>query len=681
MTIPSTIYEELDGHDVLFETSDGQKIGCMLVRPPKEAKGWAVGEIPAPENLRVTLTGVGSQDFPPEMAAATFRRSNHEGMRSRVVDNLQNDYMSGLVQTSVVGKVLKPPGNEEISLPSSEGAVRDIIEFENSAGVHAIFCSDGRYLHRSTNGVLWSEVLDVGAGNRISDLETFGATDGNPYLLVCVEVAATGAAVNYYYSSLGTSGSFTQRNTADGSTARFMFVRDDTLVGLIQPNILRTVQDPTNAGTWSGPTEVGDQQSGFQGGITIAARLVIFKEDRVFTIDAAGGVSTLIAQFERNAGPWNFQTWAAGFNSNLYMWIDAELWEYDPVTGEMRPLNLRTIPDTLIETVGGTRGGIAYDNVGLYVIHETTLSLPDGSLSAGTSIIRMVLDRDGIPIYERWFQQTPQNGYRAQGPLHFSQRFAGATGRALYCSSTTAGRLIRIHLPRAADPKNDSNAIYDLTPSVLRTGWIDHNFPAQAKDYTTLVLGLNGVTSTPPRSTVDVYYYLDNDETTRHTLITGLSSVGHDQVHFEGITANSIMLEFVLLSDADVKSPEIATWALFAAVKFELREVIELAVRIMDHPLTRNGTESPHTANELRNALRGIRTRRGITISYKDYRGFEFNNVRVLPGIGEQDIWSEGHIGAHEEVMTLRVLRVTAPVTGVFVVGEDIVGGSAVIGP
>lgn len=658
-------------HDIVITSSDGGRLGLMLADTEDNKKAWQMAEIPAPSGVRVTNEGTGVQDQPPEMASTVFRTDSSEGMGPRIAENLKKTYMSGDIMATVSGKVIKPPYAEELTLPSSEGKVRCMAEFNS-----AFYISDGRYLHRTTNGSTFTQVMDAGSTYRISDLKVFGDTSGTSGILACVETDTTAeTAQSYYYSTDGTT--FAQVNAAGNRQFNYMFVKDKTLYGLVNPATFYTCTDPfVAAATWAGATVVGDRAHKFQGGFVIAGVLVIFKEDRAFTVDASGVVSTLIGQFADVPHVSNFHSFTAGWNSNIYFTADNEVWEYDPVTGEIRHLRISELPDTQTDATSTTTyAGVTYSEDGLYAIHETNLSaIP------GPSVVRIDFNKDGNAQFDRWVLQS-LNGYRPRGPLQSSRLFSSlGTGRHLWMATTTAGKVLRMTIPRSNDPTLDATSEYSVVDNTYRSGWMHHNFPAQWKDYTEILLDLSGLNAVPPTCTVDVYYYLDGDLSTRYTMDTGLSSNKLYNLEFSnGVSARTFMLELILHSDASNQTPQVLSWNVKAAVKFDFREVMTLTVRVGDRIRARNNTTSPHTAVEIRNRLRTWRAQKNITLAYQDYRGYNFDNIRILTGFNEVDNIDDKY-RTDETLLTLRILRVAPSSAASFVVGSDTVGSPAVVG-
>lgn len=638
--------------DVVLEASNGKTLEIVLVRS-RDAEGndmpkaWQLSEVPTPTNVRVSEQGASLVDLPPELEAIIFRDNHIGGIGERLTSNEGTKYFSGVAYSGVDGKVTMPPGVDEISLPSSEGDVRAMAEINGK-----MFVSDGRYLHRSTDGTTFSEVLDVGAANVITDVVAFGADDGDTGLVVGIEVAATGASTEYQYS---TDDGDNWTDVTDDATRQFsyFFVYNDTLYGLDQPNTFRTTTDPFSAtATWGTATEVGEELYRFQGGVVVSNLLLIFKTDRVYTVDSSGNVKILVAQFADTPDDSNFEAFVAGHNSNIYFTVDEEMWEYNPVGGGIRPLGFSRLPDTLIDPDTAHLDGAAYDGNGVFGIHH---AIQPHESTGGTTLVRIIFDSDGNPTFERWIDQTP-SGYRPQGPLHHTRAFSSLnTGRGLYFNTNTAGKIGLLNLFRAPNPTEDSAAEYSTVEAHLYTGVITHNFPGQPKDYTELTLDLSGLSAT---STVEVFYYLDGGST-RHRMTEELTEDGLYTIAFpEPTTARSIQLDIVRNTSSASATPVIHSWALRAAVKFRLREVIQLTAKVTDRAEGRGGYRSPHSAADFRRLIRELRLTEDLDIKYSDYRGYSFDNVRILPGFQEQDIADEDH-NADITALTFRVMRVS----------------------
>jgi len=603
-------------------------------------------EVPTPVNVRVSDDGAGLVDLPPELESVVFRDNHIGGIGHVLPINGKTDYYSGVAYTGIDGKVTLPPGVDEITLPTSEGNVRVMIEFEG-----AMLVSDGRYLHRSTNGTTFTQVLDVGATGVITGGCAYGASDGGTGVVIGWEIA--GASQLAYFSE--DSITYTQY-TAD-ATREFshFFVNGETLFGLDQPSTYRTTTDPFSAtATFGTATKVGDQLGVFQGGFVVSNILVIFKTDRAYTVAADGTVKILIAQFADTPDDHNFEHFVAGHNSNIYTTVDEEMWEYDPVGGGIRPLGLSRLPDTQLTPAASHQDGAAYDGVGIYAIHHAKLP---HEAAGGASLVRIVFDSDSAPTYERWLTETV-SGYRPQGPLHYTRAFSNLnTGRGLYFNTTTAGKIGLLNIFRAPNPVEDTSSEYQTAPCHLFTGDITHNFPGQQKDYTELTLDVTGLSAT---STLSVYYYLDSDLSTRYTIVEDLDVSGLYSLNFpEPTSGRTIMLDFVRDVTTAAESPVIHSWTLRAAVKFRIREVASLGIRVADNLEGRRGTIIKQTAMYIRNRLRELRDAEDIAIKYQDYRGYEFDNVRILPGFSETDA-SDESANLDETILQFRVMRVSS---------------------
>ncbi len=497
-------------------------------------------------------------------------------------------------------------------------------------------------------------IKEVGGTAVFGDVVYFGAADGDTGLVLSREDGPSGLAQDDVFTDA--TGEIFDHATDDATRKfNFFFVQDETLFGLESPNTFRTTTDPfSETATWAGATKVGDESSNFQGGFVVASVLVIFKEDRVFTVDGSGNVGTLIAQFSENPLVNNFHAFVAAHNSNIYTTVGNELWEYDPVSGALRPLGLATLPDTLLASVTH-QPGVTYDDTALYAIHQARLP------SAGLSIVRISQDAEGLPTFERLLEATDANSYRPQGPLHADELFTSlTTGRHLFFNTTTAGKIGRMDLFRSGDPTADSLSTYATRNTSLFTGHIDHRFPGQNKNYTEVVLDLTGLSASTPTSKMDVYYYLDGSEAAadRTELVLDLDTSGQHVVPFPApVTARQMMLEFVFKNATTAVTPALVSWGLWASVDFRLREVITLTARLVDNDAGRGGGTTNKTAEETRQVLRDMRKAENISIKYSDYRGYKFDNVRLLPGWNEQDMIDD-KTGLNMTALTFRLMRV-----------------------
>lgn len=663
----STIGPTID-YDVVFESSGGLRLGAMLADSVDDkgrvfGKQWRAEEIPLPTHLRVAERGANLSDLPPEMAATVFQDDHSGGLGESRLTGSTAKYYTGSVAT-ISGKAFKPPFSEEITLPTSEGTVDVFFEFSGR-----VYVSDGRYLHRSdATGLNFTQVLDVGAGKTITSGVVFGATTGDTYILIFGE-STSGTPFDYYMSLTGASGSWQQRKATAGSGGQKAFVRDDTLFILTNPNLMYTTQNPTNSGTIAGPTEVGDKSSNFQGGNVVFAYLLIRKTDAVYYVDASSNVGTLIESFQRQPDANNF-TWAVAGDGGLwYTTLDDDVWVYDPWAGSVDTLDIRKLPDSIMGglTSSHHHDGLTFDGSALFALHHTSL------LPTGHNIIRMV--RDGTTYHiDRWLHQTA-SGYRPQGPLYATRIFGT---RQLYFATTTAGIIGRLNLFASADPTLDTSARYAAGTQILRTGWMVHEFPAEVKDYTEITVEASQVTQIPPTSTIAVYYYRDGDEAAS-TLVGTVDHTGATVFHLGGVSGTSFMLEFQFSSDGPAYTPVLLSWSIKAAVKFPQRDRITLVVRCADGLKNRRGSKSEYTAQLTRRLLRQLRNVQNETITYKDFAGQTFADVKILPGRSEQVV-IDHTTGTVESLITIQVLRVSEDIENEFIIGADVVGGRAVIG-
>lgn len=663
-------------YDVVLTASDGVRLGLMLARPytrfadtrasTNEAtpgpKDWEVDEISVPTALRVSEAGVSLTDLPPEMAATIYKEDHSGGLGAAIVGT-NNRYYSGTV-AAVAGKVFKPPLPEEITLPTSETSGRVWVEFNSR-----LYVSDGRYLHRSADGLNFTQVLDTGAANIITDAIVFGDTAGVKRLYVFGKNATTGDGFNYYYSETGASGDWVQRTTAAGSASQHAFVRDDTLFLLTNPNLMYTTQTPI--ATIGGAVEVGDKSSNFQGGGSVFTYMLVRKTDAVYWVDASNNVGTLIGSTLGKIDANNFLAGVSGMGGIWYTPLDNDVWAYDPWQGAVDPLHMRDLPDTQ-QAVSSYSPGLAFDGVALYTIHATALP------PAGTSILRVIRHGSGTDTTyttERWFIATDANDYRAQGPLHATKLF----GRSqLYFNTTTAGRIGRLNLFASADATLDPASQYSTRAVRLRTGWMSHNFPAETKDYTEITVAAHSVTPVPPSTTIDVYYYRDGDELNA-TSVGTVDSNGATTFRLSAVSGESFMLEFLLNNDGPSSSPQLLSWSVKAAVKFPQREKFTITARIGDNIRNRHGNTSTETALSLRRGLKHMRAAKNISIQYQDFAGYDISNIRILPRFKERVVL-DSDSGQIETWLTMQLLRVSSDIDNEFVVASDVVAGPAVIG-
>lgn len=678
--------------DVVLTPDDGSgPVHLMLADTQNAKKAWQMAEVPAPEGVRVTSQGAALQDLPPEMAATVYRTDNFQGMGPNIISVGGFNYMSGSVQTSVSGKIIQPPYVEEISVTTGSEGILSLAVFNES-----LYVADSQSkVFRSDDGVEFYETLDTtftetvpatGLRTRhpnISQLIAYGADTNVIGIMACLTDELDGVTpIEYYYSVTGSPTAWTQVTAGTHTALNYMASAGGQLWGLINPNILVTTTNPFDPDpVWTSSTLVGDTMHNFRGALAVSNFLLVFKEDSVWAVSAGGVVSKVITQFENTPGPDNFEAFSAGFNSNVYFTVDQEVWEYNPANGNTRSLGLYNLPDSQLDATADVRQGITYDRDGIFSIHQTNLGT-----TPGPSLIRTDFDAAGGYAHERWLLESP-SGYQPQGAMMFTRCFTNlGTGRHVFMAlhdpsgNNTYLKIGRVTVPRANDPTQDSTSEYSVTDAIYRSGWMHHNFPAQFKDYTEILLDLKGLKAIPPTSNVSVYYYLDGDLSTRYTLRENLDNDGLVSLEFaSGITARSFLLELVLHGDDSSTTPQVLSWNVKAAVKFDFREVFTLVIRVGDRIAMRSKRRSPLSAKGLRQRIRQLRAANNIKIRYQDYRGYDFTNVRILTGITEIDEVDDEDRTA-ETLMTLRIMRVSEPFLHPFIIEQSTIAGTDVIG-
>jgi hypothetical protein len=140
------------------------------------------------------------------------------------------------------------------------------------------------------------------------------------------------------------------------------------------------------------------------------------------------------------------------------------------------------------------------------------------------------------------------------------------------------------------------------------------------------------------------------------------------------------MLEFELVTHDRTVTPQLFSWAVRAAVKFPLHELITLGVRLTDNPRTRRRGTTTRTADEIRRTIRYLRNIRDQTLAYQDYRGYSFTNVRILPGLSENEN-EDVRAAKDSTLLSIRVLNVSEYSLTGFIVESSLVGGPDVVVP
>lgn len=291
------------------------RIGLMLV--PQES-GLLVGR------KQQTLEGVvpTQQEYnsAPIYRERTFPFKPTAGMGERVQSShADRRYYWGInvrVEGGLVGK--GPLTHDLTPVVAPNGMVRQFIDFKDSAGVSAQYIMAGDSIYRRND--------DTSAGQvKVAAISV--PTAGSPPLSMVRFQAAGAGAIDALYIAYTNGGLFRFDGTVStgcglpsGFAAHFLEVVGDELWACDRDRsiIRKATGDPTLAGSWGGPIQVGDQSVKCTSLRQVMNRLAIFKADGdVFTVNADGSDNDLFpgmkttpnAENGRTASSWLDSVW------------------------------------------------------------------------------------------------------------------------------------------------------------------------------------------------------------------------------------------------------------------------------------------------------------------------------------------------------------------------------------
>lgn len=165
-----------------------------------------------------------------------------------------------------------------------------------------VYMAAGRYLFRLSHASGAAQVLDVGAGNTITDIVDASTTSAALRIVACV------ATDQFYHSATGASGAWTQsdRATADGGRPRYGLMIRNTLYFFYRPNEMRSagtsstisVVNISAGGTAFGAiTYIGSATANINGVANYRERLLVKKDDTYYSVDQAAAVYQVFGGF------------------------------------------------------------------------------------------------------------------------------------------------------------------------------------------------------------------------------------------------------------------------------------------------------------------------------------------------------------------------------------------------
>jgi len=298
---------------VPVDTPNG-RLGLMLI--PQES-GLLVGR--KQQTLENVVPSQQEYDSAPLYRERTFAFKPQAGMGERVQSgHADRRYYWGQnirVEGGLVGK--GPLVHDLTPAVPANGMVRQFIDFKDSSGVGAQYIMAGDSIYRRND--------DSSAGQvRVAAISFAGV----PALSMVRWQAAGAGSVDALYIAY-TNGTLHQFNgTADVVCAlpanfnpHFLEVVGDELWACDRDRsiIRKTTGDPTLAGSWGGPIQVGDQSVKCTALRQAMNQLAIFKADGdVFTINADGSDNDLFPGMKTTPNPENGRSAAAWLDSVWY---------------------------------------------------------------------------------------------------------------------------------------------------------------------------------------------------------------------------------------------------------------------------------------------------------------------------------------------------------------------------
>lgn len=571
------------------------EIGLMLVKPEDQPKQYIIGEVEVPGQH---LDWV-QDDFRGGMLGTKAQPSgtNQYGVAQNMIANPQTGHLFSGPDFEVATTV------GSAALTVFGGIVHNLAD-----GTHVAFLINNNDVWKSnTAGTSFASALNPGAVVPLS------VASWGDYVLVTIQ------GDDYHYS-IDDGGSFTERNTAAGSSPEYFIPAGDVLWGIANPDSLRWTVDPTNSGTWSGETLVGEDTNDiWVGGFFIAQMLILIKTSGIYVVDDGGNVEQVVTVR-------NIRGACTDMISKIYFYdVQDNVWEYDIFQGLLRNLNLSTsvylnpvIGGNIFDPKALRPGGIAYADGKVFV-------------SPSKVIYQWSQFRDsrGNLVSETWECLYGNTSLAATwGILFAAHELLVGTNVSFplyFGGSANATEIGYVRARTVGDFNDTSNLTYTIVDSWVYSAYIDHDHPTTRKMYQYVEVDLGG-----NDLNARISYAVDGGQFA-NLGAAAITTTGKTIVEFPaGTEGYRVMLKLTNDPTDNADYIELKSWSVHATLQPHYRRLVKVAARIADGIILRNSARHHQRGDTLRTNLQDARTT-AARLQLQDYFGNDFNIVILSP--------------------------------------------------
>lgn len=577
----------------------------MLAKPKGEGKQYAISEVGYTDEAR----------YYGRDAEVTWIQTDFRGgmVGDRPLQSGTNQYASGnnFIAEPRTGYLYSGPDFEEASTVGAANlSIYGGFSHDGASLVQTYLVNNYDLYVSDVDGNAFTKSLDGSSASQVRS----GASWGGYVLAAFDSVAA------YQYSA--DDGTTWTASTLSQHHHTFFVPAGDAVWGLLSPNTMYWSSDITNAGSWTGPTYVGESgnNDGFVGGFFISQMLIIVKNSGIYVVDDGANVQKVVSsQAIRGA--------CTDWTSKIY-WVDShsDVWEYDIWQGQLRNLHFKRAVEGNLLLGGTVVGGCAIDRSS----DKLFVTGADGIWQWS-----QFRDQNGNLIGEGWESLYFQSDLATlAGGVVSAHRIVDYTnGGARYAypvyigGSTTATKMGYVRARRTDDFDTVASLTYTTKPSIYVSGIIDHDEPNIRKLWQYLELDIEGVT---PNVTTSISI----DGAAFAALGTSITATGKTLVEFpSGTEGYTCQLKITNTPASNVKYIGLRSLRLRATYQPSYRRRVQMACRIADGLATRHGARHHLKGDDIRSRIQTARTTTARLL-LEDFMGNSFDVV-IMPPIVE----------------------------------------------
>ncbi len=573
------------------------EIGLMLVKPEDGGKQYVITEVDPPEkHLEWTQT-----DF----------RGGMSGQKPQQTGTDQ--YWIGLnfLADPASGHLFSGPDFKEAETVGAAGLARfgGIVHNDGAGNFNAFLINNNDLYKSTTDGTTLASTKDPGA-------TPLSVASWGDFVLMAIEGS------NGYWYTINEGTGWTQSTLATGKYQDYFIPAGDVLWGLKGPDTLRWTTDPSNTGSWSGETFVGENTNDeFVNAFFIAQMLIIVKTSGIYDVDDGGNVSRIVTVR-------NIRGATTDYTGKIYFYTSHDdVWEYGIWTGDLRNLNLSAAVylNPAIDVVNSNTnigGGIAWAEGKVFVVPSKTIYQ--------WSQFR---DQRGNLVSEAWENLYNDTSLSNTLGTVFSAHELQVSGTRVsfpvyFGGGSSASKMGYVMARSVADLNDAANMTYTTVDSQIYSGIIDHDEPTMQKIYQYIEVDLGG-------TSLNCQMAFSIDGATSLTPVgSAITTTGKTVIDFPaGTDGNFAVIRLVNDPANSASYVELKSWTVRATIQPHHIRLVKMAVRIADGVKLRNGAPHTQRGDTLRTNLTTARTT-GARLRLQDYLGNDFN-ITIMPPFTE----------------------------------------------